>query len=62
LPEGQRNVIINRYQSVLPEKGFFKKIISGSKRDTSTDEYIAGLSKDKQDLNDKFLNILKKNQ
>ena len=57
LPEGERNVKVKNYMSILPKGDKYKEMLFG--REKSTDEYLKMLSSKKKDLNDDFLNILK---
>jgi hypothetical protein len=53
LPIEERHVHVQRFQSTIP-KGFLQR-----KADMSSDQYLDMLSKDKERLNEQFLNILK---
>jgi SNF2 family DNA or RNA helicase len=59
LPEKDRNVTVTKYYSTVPKKGFLAKMFSGKDRDTGADEYMAGLARQKQRLNEQVLDILK---
>lgn len=57
LPKSERNVLVQDYHSTIP-KSFWQSFF-GKKQDTSADEYLSGLAKKKEELNDMFLDILK---
>jgi SNF2 family DNA or RNA helicase len=57
MPENERNVKVIKYHTTL-EPTFFQKMF-GKKGDTSADQYLNDLSDKKQELLDKFLDILK---
>jgi len=54
LPEDERKVNIKKYRSVYPKKWHHRFV----DRDTSVDEYIDQMSKDKKRLNDEFYTAL----
>lgn len=54
LPEAEREVEVQNFIATPREKGFIFK-----NRPMGTDEYLQMLSKNKKDLNDQFLNMLK---
>lgn len=58
LPEEERHVHVQRFQSTMP-KTFLQKL-TGGKQDMSTDQYLDMLSKDKEKLNEQFLEILRR--
>jgi len=57
LPKSERKVDVIKYQTTIPKK-IMQKIFK-KKSDTSADQYLETLSKDKQRLLDKFLDIFK---
>ena len=57
LPEDERNMEVIKYLSTI-KPNFFQKIFGG--KTMSSDEYLYNLSKKKEDLNNKFLDILKR--
>lgn len=57
LPEDQRNVRVMNYHSVLP-KNWWQKF-RDSPADTSVDEYLANMSRKKDQLNGQFLDVLR---
>ena len=57
LPEDERTVDVIKYQTTLP-KTMMQKIFNKNP-DTSADKYLENLSEKKQELLDKYLNILK---
>lgn len=58
LPETERNVHIQRFHSTLP-KTFWQKLTRQEQKDLSADQYLARMSKEKDDLNNQFLDVLK---
>lgn len=58
LPEDQRKVLVEHFRSTNPEPGFLGKLV-GKKREGAIDEYMAGLSKDKDALNEQVRGILR---
>ena len=56
LPAEERHVHVERYQSTVP-RGFLDRMMGSE--ETSTDQYLDTLSKQKQALNDQFLKVLK---
>jgi hypothetical protein len=52
----ERKVIIKRYHSSLPED---KAITWFGSEQKSADQYLSNLSKEKEKLNNQFLNVLK---
>jgi SNF2 family DNA or RNA helicase len=59
LPEKDRSVTVTKYYSTVPKKGFFERLFSDKDRDTGADEYMDGLAKEKQQLNEQILGVLK---
>lgn len=57
LPEDERNVKVIKYQTILPKTRMQK--LFGKSPDTSADQFLENLSNTKQDLLDKYLDILK---
>jgi len=57
LPENERHVHIERYHSTLPQ-GLVGRALN-RKNEMSTDQYMDMLSKQKEELNDQFLNVLR---
>lgn len=57
LPPALRKVEVQKYQSTIP-KNWVQKVL-GRKPQTSVDQYLDNLSKDKTKLNDQFLDVLK---
>lgn len=58
LPEEDRHVHVQRFQSTIP-KTFLQKVLKKNP-DMSTDQYLDMLSKDKEALNEQFLKILRR--
>jgi SNF2 family DNA or RNA helicase len=58
LPEDQRQVAVEHYQSINPEPGLLGKIV-GNKRPGAIDEYLTQLSTDKDRLNQQVRDLLK---
>lgn len=59
LPEDQRHVDVEHYHGTMPEPGRLARLV-GKKRDTGADEYLAGLSESKDQLNQQVKTLLKK--
>jgi len=57
LPSDERKVDVIKYQTTIP-KNIIQKVFR-KKSDTSADQYLENLSKNKQELLDKFLDIFK---
>lgn len=57
LPEQDRHVHVQRFHSTVP-KSFLQKL-TGGKSDMSVDQYLDMLSKQKEELNNQFLDVLK---
>lgn len=58
LPPEERHVHVESYHSTVPQSLLGK--LTGQKKETGVDEYLDMLSKDKQKLNDQFLDVLKR--
>lgn len=58
LAEDLKNVLVQRYISTLPEPSFLNKLL-GAKRIRTGDEIINTLSKNKEELNERFREILR---
>jgi SNF2 family DNA or RNA helicase len=58
LPEDQRRVAVEHYQSVHPEPNRIKKFF-GAKRPGAIDEYLTQMSKDKDTLNSQVRDLLR---
>lgn len=58
LPEDQRHVNVHKYLSTLPNKKRLFGLLP-DRKDTSADEYLDRMSKEKQELIDKFTQVLK---
>jgi hypothetical protein len=58
LPEELKDVIIQKYISQAEEPSFFSKML-GAKKYRTGDEIIEGIAREKEDLNNKFREILK---
>jgi superfamily II DNA or RNA helicase len=61
LPEDQRKVRVEQYLSTLPEPGAIAKFF-GSESDTSIDEYLQQMAKNKDALNQQMRELLKAKQ
>lgn len=57
LPEEERHVHVERYHSTIP-RGILKRLLK-SKKEHSVDQYLDMMSKEKEELNNQFLDILK---
>lgn len=57
LPEEERHVHVERYHSTIPQNAFQR--LTRQKKDMSVDQYLAMMSKDKEQLNDQFLSVLR---
>lgn len=57
LPENERHVHVERYHSTIP-RSVLKRLFK-AKKQHSVDQYLNMLSKEKEDLNNQFLDILK---
>lgn len=58
LPEDQRRVAVEHYQSIHPEPGMIRKFF-GAKRPGAIDEYLTQMSKDKDLLNSQVRDLLR---
>lgn len=58
LPENERHVHVERYQSTLPPT-FMQRFLH-KKPDASVDEYLDNMSKEKAKLNEQFLSVLRR--
>ena len=61
LPEQDRNVKVQRFQARHPEPGAFRRFL-GAERPKGVDEYLAMMSKDKDELHRQFRDIIEQAQ
>jgi SNF2 family DNA or RNA helicase len=61
LPEDERNVLVQRYLATRPRSSFMEKLKLRNPG-LGVDEYLTGLSRDKEHLNHQFRELLKRDQ
>jgi hypothetical protein len=58
LPENERHVHVQRFHSTIPQGALGR--LMGAKKDLSVDQYLDQMSKEKEKLNNQFLDVLKR--
>jgi len=59
LPEDQRTVAVERYLSTFPQETGWRKALFGKNTDQTADQYLAGMSQDKERLNAQVHDLLR---